>query len=125
MPPTGAYPPVSADLPRPQEELELLLGHSFADRTLLLRALTHKSLIAELDQAGAGPHPTGFRDNEQLEFLGDSILGFLASDQLIRLRPSFPEGKLSRLKSHLVSSANLYQIALRLHLGDFLILGRG
>ncbi|MBI5280543.1 MAG: ribonuclease III [Candidatus Solibacter usitatus] len=125
MPPSGVHPPASAALPRPPEELELLLGHPFADRSLLLRALTHKSLIAELDQSANDPPPATFRDNEQLEFLGDAILGFLASDQLIRLRPNYPEGKLSRLKSHLVSSVNLHQIALQLRLGDFLILGRG
>jgi ribonuclease-3 len=83
-------------------ELESRLGYTFADKQLLLRALTHKSYLAD-HPASALPS-----DNEQFEFLGDSILGFCASDYLLRLKPSEPEGKLSRLKSHLVSAAYLH-----------------
>ena len=102
----------------PLEELEQRLGYTFADRGLLLRALTHKSLLAEI---AAGET----RDNEQLEFLGDSILGFLASDAVLRLCPDYPEGKLSKLKAHLVSSVHLHEVACALDLGPYLILGRG
>jgi ribonuclease-3 len=104
-----------------QEQLEELLGHRFQDPNLLLRALTHKSLLAEQPANGGTP----LADNEQFEFFGDSILGFLASDYLIRLCPHFPEGNLSKLKAMLVSSAHLYETAKTLGLGGHLLLGKG
>lgn len=105
------------------EELELRLGYSFSNRTLLLRALTHKSLLVELPpDPAAGLAP---RDNEQLEFLGDAILGFLASDHLVRRCPTYPEGKLSKLKAHLVSAVQLHEVAKRLGVGAYLRLGKG
>jgi ribonuclease-3 len=102
------------------EELESHLGHHFAERALLLRALTHKSLPAE-SEGGASVS----RDNEQLEFLGDSVLGFLASEHVLKLDPGATEGELSRMKAHLVSAVHLHQAALALGLGAHLRLGRG
>jgi ribonuclease-3 len=102
-------------MPAPPEELEQRLGYTFRDRSLLLRALTHTSLVAEVIAS----------DNEQLEFLGDSILGFLASEFVLTLSPSSSEGDLSRLKAHLVSAARLHETALELQLGDHLLLGKG
>lgn len=63
-------------------------------------------------------------DNEQLEFLGDSVLGFLIADALVRRYPEAHEGELSRLKAHLVSAAHLHGVARRLDLGSHLDLGR-
>jgi ribonuclease-3 len=100
--------------------LEKALGHSFRDRELLERALTHKSKVYE--KSGEGQTAA---DNEQLEFLGDAILGFAVSESLVRRFPSFPEGRLSKLKAHLVSAAHLYAVAQSLQLGDYLLLGRG
>ncbi len=100
--------------------LERKLGHSFHDRELLERALTHTSHIYE--QPCIGP-PAG--DNEQLEFLGDAILGFAVSEYLVRHNPGYPEGRLSKLKAHLVSAARLHEVAQELGLGEFLYLGRG
>ena len=112
------------------EALEAALGHRFTSRELLVRALTHRSSVHEktwepassaaLSNAGAV-----FSDNEQLEFLGDAILGFVVSDALVRAHPEYPEGKLSKLKAHLVSTSHLHQVAARLKLGDHLLLGRG
>ena len=68
-------------------DLERKLGHTFSDRELLERALTHTSHIYE--QPSAGP-PEG--DNEQLEFLGDAILGFVVSDYLVRHNPGVSRG---------------------------------
>jgi ribonuclease III len=107
---------MSADL----TVLEQKLGHTFGDSELLVRALTHKSRIYEKSADGDASS-----DNEQLEFLGDSILGFVVSESLVRRFPAFPEGRLSKLKAHLVSAAWLYEVAQQLNLGDFLILGRG
>lgn len=96
------------------------MGHVFQDKKLLERALTHKSKVYEKSADG---HPTA--DNEQLEFLGDSILGFVVSDCLLLRYPSSSEGVLSRLKSHLVCAARLFEVARDLKVGEFLLLGRG
>ncbi len=108
----------------PPEELEARLGYAFRDQALLLRALTHTSLVAEVP-ASSDPGTPALRDNEQLEFLGDAILGFLASEFVLGLAPASSEGDLSRLKAHLVSAARLYETALDLALGDHLRLGKG
>ena len=102
------------------ESLEQALGHVFQQRELLERALTHTSRIYE---KSAGSQQ--LVDNEQLEFLGDSILGFVVSECLVRRYPAFPEGRLSKLKAHLVSAARLHVVAQELHLGDYLLLGKG
>jgi len=98
-------------------DLEVELGYTFKNVQLLTQALTHSS--------HANERTTGERDNEQLEFLGDSVLGFLVSDYLFRSYPNLTEGHLSRLKGFFVSSANLVKYAERIHLGSYLQLGRG
>src|SRR4029077_16957667 len=100
--------------------LEAAIGQVFRDRELFERALTHKSRIHE--QPGDAPSNG---DNEQLEFLGDAILGFVVSECLVRRYASYPEGRLSKLKAHLVSAARLYEVAQALCLGEYLFLGRG
>jgi ribonuclease-3 len=100
--------------------LEQALGHKFRDQQLLERALTHKSRIYEKPAAGESSG-----DNEQLEFLGDAILGFVISEYLYRHQPSSPEGRLSKIKAHLVSAVRLHEVALAIRLGDHLLLGRG
>lgn len=100
--------------------LEAALGHTFGDRELLERALTHKSRSHE---QASEEQPGG--DNEQLEFLGDAVLGFVVSECLVRRYPDSPEGRLSKLKAQLVSAAHLYSVAQSLGLGDYLFLGRG
>jgi ribonuclease-3 len=102
------------------EQLQHTLGYRFSDTGLLVRALTHRSLVVEL-KPGEGDG----QDNEQLEFLGDAILGFIASDDLARRRPQAREGELSRLKSLLVSAAHLFEVAAGIGLGQQLRLGRG
>src|SRR5215469_14523620 len=103
--------PASADF----EPLEEILGHRFDDRDLLERALTHKSRVCE--KSAEGPS-----DNEQLEFLGDAILGFLTSEALVARHPSYGEGRLSKMKAHLVSASHLHRVAVRLGLGLHLLL---
>src|SRR5215469_14044061 len=106
-------------MPAELEKLESELGHTFRDRELLERALTHKSRVYEKMPGQSAS------DNEQLEFLGDAILGFVVSECLVRRYPSYPEGRLSKLKAHLVSAARLHEVAQELSLGDYLLLGRG
>jgi len=107
-------------MPADLEILEAAIGHVFRDRELFQRALTHKSRMHERPEEIASSG-----DNEQLEFLGDAILGFVVSECLVRRFASAPEGRLSKLKAHLVSAARLYEVAQALALGDFLFLGRG
>ena len=99
-------------------ELEKALGHAFARRDLLLRALTHSSHSHERSSETID-------HNEQMEFLGDAILGFLVSRELVERFPDYSEGQLSKMKAHLVSSSHLFSIAQRLGLGAYLKLGRG
>jgi ribonuclease-3 len=98
-------------------DLQAALGYHFKNTDLLTQALTHSS--------HANERPAGVSDNEQLEFLGDSILGFVVSDYLFRAHPNLTEGQLSRLKGFFVSSANLVKYAERVHLGSYLHLGKG
>ena len=100
-------------------ELETALGHSFRNPALLLRALTHRSHAQE--SSGAN----GSLPNEQLEFLGDAILGFLVSETLVERFPDCAEGQLSKLKAHLVSATHLHSVAQGIALGQFLRLGKG
>ena len=99
--------------------LESRLKYRFKNPELLRRALMHSSLANELRTTGADA-----TDNEQLEFLGDSVLGFLVAEALVRRSPEAREGELSRRKAHLVSAAHLHGVARRLDLGSFLELGR-
>jgi ribonuclease-3 len=101
------------------QELEARLGYTFRDRNLLVRALTHRSYSFEQRSSD----PTSF-DNEQLEFLGDSILGFLISECLVLRNSAWAEGRLSKVKAQLVSANHLHRVAQRINLGDFLHLGR-
>ena len=114
------------------ELLEKTLDYKFEDKLLLRLALTHSSLAHELEaRAGAetdshrAPPGQQFRDNEQLEFLGDAVLGFVTSRLLFETFPDFKEGQLSKLRAHLVSARYLIKVARQLQLGKFLLLGRG
>jgi len=100
------------------EPLERRIGYRFRDRGLLEHALTHRSRVHE-DASG------GVFDNESMEFLGDSVLGFVIADMLFREFPQHNEGQKSKLKASLVSSASLARFGAQLDLGEFLILGRG
>jgi ribonuclease-3 len=100
------------------EPLERRIGYRFKDRGLLEHALTHRSRVHE-DASG------GVFDNESMEFLGDSVLGFVIAAMLFREFPQHNEGQKSKLKASLVSAASLARLAGQLDLGEFLILGRG
>jgi ribonuclease-3 len=112
--PGGRVVPFGSEL----EPLERRLGYRFKDRGMLEHALTHRSRVHE-DASG------GVFDNESMEFLGDSILGFVIAAMLFREFPQHNEGQKSKLKASLVSAASLARLAEKLDLGEFLILGRG
>lgn len=100
--------------------LEEKIGYRFSSQELLIRALTHRSSLS--DKTGKMPDA---EDNEQLEFLGDAVLGFVVSEALFRRFPNAREGQLSKWKSHLVSANYLHKRAAALGLGEYLILGKG
>jgi ribonuclease-3 len=106
-------------------QLEEALGYSFHDQELLGRALTHSSHVHETHRVPVDPGELAQLSNEQFEFLGDAILGFVISEELVRRFPQYGEGKLSRLKAHLVSASHLHEAAHSLGLGRYLRLGRG
>ncbi len=108
--------------PQPIAALEEALGHQFRRPELLEQALTHSSYARELESQRSG---TASPDNEQLEFLGDAVLGFVTSRELFDRFPQFHEGQLSKARASLVSEQHLIRAAERLHLGRYLRLGRG
>ncbi len=99
-------------------ELEQKIGYSFRSRALLDRALTHRSFANE--RVGEN-----CQHNEALEFLGDSVLGFVVSAWLLERFPELSEGKLSKMKAYLVSESRLVEIAEALDLGSYILLNRG
>ncbi|MBK8599012.1 MAG: ribonuclease III [Holophagales bacterium] len=101
------------------DRLEEVLGYQFRDRALLERALTHSSYANE------APKSEAVRDNETLEFLGDSILGFLVAEMLFEAFPGFREGQLSKARSHLVSEPSFARFAKELGIGEALLLAPG
>jgi ribonuclease-3 len=98
-----------------REELEAILGHRFQHPEWLDRALTHRSRR----------QTSGGIDNERLEFLGDRVLGLVASQQLFASFPHWEAGKLSKGLARLVSSPSLHTAARALKLGRYLRLGPG
>lgn len=99
-------------------QLEEALGYTFQNKALLENALTHSSYANENRREGQ-------TSNERLEFLGDSILGFVVAEFLYRTFPDRPEGELTRFRAELVCEKSLAQIAGRIGLGDYLRMGHG
>ncbi|MEE4145583.1 MAG: ribonuclease III [Halieaceae bacterium] len=91
--------------------LQRALGHEFADPALLTTALTHRSM--------------GSRNNERLEFLGDSIVNHIIADALYQRFPDAREGDMSRMRASLVKGDTLAELARELELGEYLLLGPG
>jgi ribonuclease III len=104
--------------------LEEVLGHEFANPGLLQQALTHSSHAREAESRNGGGS-SFVPDNEQLEFLGDAVLGFVTSQELFQRFPDFSEGELSKLRAYLVSERHLLRPATQLQIGRYLRLGRG
>ncbi|GGK81473.1 ribonuclease 3 [Amphritea balenae] len=96
---------------KPATDLAKKLGYQFKDSSLIELALTHRS--------------HGKRNNERLEFLGDSILNFVIAEALYNRFPEAKEGQLSRLRALLVKGETLAELAREMKLGDYLRLGSG
>ena len=91
--------------------LQKELGYQFKDKTLLERALRHRS--------------AGKDNNERQEFLGDAILGMVIAEELFVRFPKASEGQMSRMRSYLVKGKTLAKIAIHFKLGDYMTLGPG
>jgi len=104
--------------------LENLIGHKFQDLKLLERALTHRSWAYE-NLPNASEVAVRDAENETMEFVGDSVLGLVITEQLFIAHPKGTEGDLTLMKHHLVSAATLARVAEKLDLGEFIRVGRG
>ncbi len=94
------------------------LGHEFSDTAILMTALTHSSYAHE--------SPTHAHSaNERLEFLGDSVLSLIVTEELYARHVTLDEGQLSKLRSFAVNEETLALIARHLGLEDFILLGKG
>ena len=92
-------------------KLQKNIGYQFNDISLLQKALTHRSVSKN--------------NNERLEFLGDSVLGCIISEELYKLHSDIDEGQLSRLRSHLVRGKTLANLAKKINISENLTLGPG
>ncbi len=96
---------------------EAYIGYSFQNKQLLVEALSHSSYANEKKKCRCS--------NERLEFLGDSVLSIVVSDYLFSHYKELPEGELTKLRASLVCEKALHVFAKEIHLGEFLLLGKG
>lgn len=97
--------------------LEGRMGYKFRNGLLLAEALTHPSISLERKN-----YPF---DNQRLEFLGDAVIQVVVTEHLFRLFPDFSEGRLTKLRTRIVSRVALKERALAIDLGSYLMMGRG
>jgi len=97
--------------------LEKRMGYKFRNGLLLAEALTHPSISLERKD-----YPF---DNQRLEFLGDAVIQVVVTEHLFRIFPDFSEGRMTKLRTRIVSRMALRERALALDLGSFLMMGRG
>ncbi|MDH7485376.1 MAG: ribonuclease III [Anaerolineae bacterium] len=102
----------------PIDDFEAAIGLVFRDKSLLLRALTHRSFLNEYPEFPIA-------DNERLEFLGDAVLDFLVGEFVYHRFPEMREGDLTNLRAALVRREALADFAMQMELGRFLRMGRG
>jgi len=102
---------------RQLDKLQGVLKIKFRDRIFLNRALVHRSYINESESE--------VRDNERLEYLGDSVLGLIVNEYLFKHFEDYHEGDLAKIKSVVVSEDILAQVAQELNLGSYILMGRG
>ena len=96
--------------------LEVALGHTFGDVSLLRQAMVHRSYGAEVP---------GNESNERFEFLGDTVLQLIVTDFIFAEYPDLPEGELAKIRAASVNRHILHEIATELGVGDHILLGKG
>ncbi|HHT50000.1 MAG TPA: ribonuclease III [Eubacteriaceae bacterium] len=100
------------------KDLESNLGYIFNNKDLLYNALTHGSYCNEVKGSS-------LESNERLEFLGDAVLELVISEFLYKKYKDFSEGELTKMRAKIVCSNTLAEIALRLNIGEYIIMGKG
>lgn len=98
------------------QEFEKIIGYSFSDKALLERALSHSSYANEKHL----PKDS----NERLEFLGDSVLGFITAEYYYK-NSTLPEGELTRLRAATVCEKALFEFSKEIDLNRYILLGKG
>ncbi|HOP62871.1 MAG TPA: ribonuclease III [Spirochaetota bacterium] len=98
--------------------LQNIIHVKFKEKSLLNRALIHRSYVNESST-------DKIKDNERLEYLGDSVLGLIVNEYLFRRFEDYPEGDLAKIKSAVVSEATLAKVARDINLGNYLLMGKG
>lgn len=104
--------------PKSKANLDVLqkeLGVFFVDKTLLEEAVTHRSFA----------HRDLHKHNERLEFFGDSVLKLIVSEHLYFTYPNYDEGELSKVRSRIISDKFLAELALEIHLGNYIQMSYG
>lgn len=97
--------------------LEEVIGYQFRDSSLLREALTHPSKTFETKEVC--PH------NQRMEFLGDAVIQLVLTERLYEMFPTFPEGRLTKLRARLVSRSALHKFAIGMNLGESVMMGKG
>ena len=97
--------------------LQGVLCYQFKDLELLNKSLTHKSYSNEV--------LLSLKNNERLEFLGDSVIDLIMADYMFLTYPDLPEGSLSKIRAAIVNENSLARLAIKLELGSYLLLGKG
>lgn len=97
-------------------KFEDIINYTFENKNYILEALTHSSYSNENKNS---------KFNERLEFLGDSVLSIVISDYLFKKEKSLPEGELTKLRANIVCEESLSEVASQIHLGEYLLLGKG
>lgn len=100
------------------KEFQEIIGYRFTDDSYLRIALTHSSYANE-------SRSKNVQYNERLEFLGDSVLGLIVSKYIFENFPQLPEGKLTKMRAAVVCERSLWECAVNIDLGKYLILGHG
>ncbi len=98
--------------------LQNIIHVKFKDKRLLNRALIHRSYVNESSA-------DKIKDNERLEYLGDSVLGLIVNEYLFKRFEEYPEGDLAKIKSAVVSEATLAKVAHEIEIGKYLLMGKG
>ncbi len=98
-------------------DLQIEINYTFQDKSLLVRALTHRSTINESSFL--------FGDNERLEFLGDAAIDLIVADLLYHRFPEQREGQLTAMRARLVCTETLARLARQIHLDDYVLMGKG
>lgn len=102
---------------RQLDKIQRIIKIKFKDKSLLNRSLTHRSYVNE-----SGIH---IKDNERLEYLGDSVLALVVNEYLFRHYEDYEEGSLAKIKSAVVSESTLADVASKLDIGGFILMGKG